>query len=263
VSENPQPEFESSLAAAGELPFPVEWEAPDLVEGETPDTPATVAAESPAASVPVPALEPRVEPVAEEPLEPLEQPASVQALQGEPVTPQEIAPTPQPAIPDTTVEATTPAEPAVAAAPASATTESIGEGTPEVGAGPTESAPSPNARVERATFTTEVVELEPLDSIDTLSNDRSEVYYFTELRGMEGQTVTHRWEFNGRVLAEVPITVAGPRWRAYTVKGLEPNWLGEWTASVVDSRGNVLRTDKFSYTESEPAAVPAAEPPRG
>ena len=54
------------------------------------------------------------------------------------------------------------------------------------------------------------------------------------------------------------MTLVSDAWRRVLVR--VPNWLGEWTASLVDSRGNVLRTDKFSYTESEPAAVPAAEP---
>ncbi|MEE9606289.1 MAG: DUF2914 domain-containing protein [Myxococcota bacterium] len=151
----------------------------------------------------------------------------------------------------------------LAAAPAWGTTEAVTDDAesawspPGAAAAPAEST----GWVERATFTTDVLEREPLDSIDRLANDRTKVYYFTELRGMEGETVTHRWEFNGEVVAEVPFSVGGPRWRAYSVKKLEPLSLGEWTVTVVDSAGRVLRTDKLFYREVPPSLPAAPAPP--
>lgn len=109
-----------------------------------------------------------------------------------------------------------------------------------------------SGEVARATFTSEVVDREPQDEIQTLGNDQVRILYFTELRNLTGETVTHRWEFNGEVMAEVPVDVGGPRWRFHSSKELDPQWLGEWKVSVVDSNGRVLRTDSFAYTASQP-----------
>ncbi len=44
--------------------------------------------------------------------------------------------------------------------------------------------------VARSTFTNDVVDREPVDSLDSLWNYHPRVFFFTELHGMEGQTVT-------------------------------------------------------------------------
>jgi hypothetical protein len=123
----------------------------------------------------------------------------------------------------------------------------------------------PLGQVERATFTTAVVNREPIDSIRSLTNDNLEVYYFTEFRGMTGRRFVHRWEFNGQIVAEVPFEIRGARWRVYSTKKLQPLWLGEWNVSVVDELERVLRTDTFSYTlapvePSPPVPMPSDEP---
>lgn len=119
--------------------------------------------------------------------------------------------------------------------------------------------------VARATFATAIDQREPVDSITSLESDRSRVYYFTELVGISGREVTHRWEYRGEVMAEVPIAIGGPRWRAYSSKSLDASQLGEWTVSVIDESGSVLRNDSFAYEApapapeiAEPTATPAA-----
>ena len=87
------------------------------------------------------------------------------------------------------------------------------------------------------------------------------IYYFTEIRDMAGQTVTHRWEHDGQVMAEVPFEVGGDRWRVYSSKNLEPSWTGEWKASVVDGSGATLSANTFTYNKAEQAPeAPAASP---
>lgn len=115
--------------------------------------------------------------------------------------------------------------------------------------------------VARAIFTTEVQDREPVDQIGQLTNDNSLIYFFTEIRGLEGQTVTHRWEQGGEVRAEVNFNVGGNRWRVWSSKNLQPGWLGEWKVSVVDAGGNVLSQESFAYVpagEETTTAAPAA-----
>ncbi|MDH3211642.1 MAG: DUF2914 domain-containing protein [Myxococcales bacterium] len=120
-------------------------------------------------------------------------------------------------------------------------------------------APAPSGLVARSTITTSVVDREPQDSVETLSNDNVEVFYFTEVRDATGDTITHRWEWMGTLMAEVPFAVGGPRWRLFSSKNLDPTWLGEWTVTAVDSSGRVLSQETFEYREAMAApAVPAA-----
>jgi hypothetical protein len=119
---------------------------------------------------------------------------------------------------------------------------------------------TPSGRVERSSVTTAIADREPQDSVTEISTDLDQIYYFTEIRGMTGQTVTHRWEFGGEVLAEVPFEVGGPRWRVYSSKDLIPAWLGEWKVSAIDAAGRVLSSDTFTYAQaSAPAEAPMAE----
>ena len=63
--------------------------------------------------------------------------------------------------------------------------------------------------VERALFTTAVENHEPQDKVTVLPNDHRKIYYFSELRGMAGQTVTHRWKYDGKVMAKVRFKIGG------------------------------------------------------
>lgn len=116
----------------------------------------------------------------------------------------------------------------------------------------------PVGHVERSTFATAIKNREPQDKVAVLQNSRQKIYYFTELMDMTGQTVTHRWKFNGEVMAEIEFDVGGPRWRVYSSKWLETHWLGMWSASVVDASGGVLSTSTFSYAQAPSGSVPAA-----
>lgn len=132
------------------------------------------------------------------------------------------------------------------------------EGMPEVpdAALAERAAPAPSApeattmdsgEVARAAFTTLVAGREPQDDIESLSNEHNRIIFFTDLRGLSGQSVTHVWERDGAVMARVPFAVSGDRWRVYSTKNLEPSWTGEWTVKVVDANGKVLHSQSFSY----------------
>ena len=97
-------------------------------------------------------------------------------------------------------------------------------------------------------------------SVTRLSNDNVQVIYFTEVLEAEDDSVVHRWEWNGTVMAEISFDVRGPRWRVHSSKNLDPRWLGEWTVVTLDSAGNELRRDTFFYTATSEvdAALPAS-----
>ena len=110
-------------------------------------------------------------------------------------------------------------------------------------------APPGGGRVVRAMFTTEVVDREPVNRVLALANDVRRIYFFTELRGMQGQTVYHRWEYNGEVVATMKFEVKGPRWRVFSVRDLDPLALGRWTVVVTDEKGWPLKAAIFEYVD--------------
>src|SRR5436190_23546089 len=57
--------------------------------------------------------------------------------------------------------------------------------------------------VARTAITTGVANHEPIDNVTDVTTNIGKISYFTELRDMEGQTVTHRWQHNGETMAEI------------------------------------------------------------
>jgi hypothetical protein len=116
-----------------------------------------------------------------------------------------------------------------------------------------------NVKVARAQFTTAIKNREPVDQVVLLGNDVPEVYYFTDLRHLNGKTITHRWEFNGDVVKDIPLKVEGPRWRTQSRMLLDPKMLGKWTVLVLDQTGLVLKATMFEYV---PAGLARENPPQ-
>ena len=102
--------------------------------------------------------------------------------------------------------------------------------------------------VSRATFTSSVVDREPIDQKSAFDNSVSTIYFFTELSNLNGQTVTHVWSYNGVEMAKVELPVHSNRWRAWSSKNLIPMWIGKWTVSVLDGSGKEIHMDSFAYS---------------
>lgn len=102
--------------------------------------------------------------------------------------------------------------------------------------------------VARSAFTSAIDNREPVDTLQQTNAMEQKIYFFTELRDMEGQTATHRWELNGEVMAEVAFEVKGPRWRVWSSKNLQPQWVGEWKVSVLNSANEVISETSLDVT---------------
>jgi serine/threonine-protein kinase PpkA len=104
--------------------------------------------------------------------------------------------------------------------------------------------------VARAQFTTGIKEREPIDriaSVIPVQNNRLPLYYFTEIRNMSGETITHLWKYNGNIVSKKSFDIGGSRWRVYSRKDLAPEMTGRWQVIVVDSSGRTLDSSSFVY----------------
>ena len=104
--------------------------------------------------------------------------------------------------------------------------------------------------VSRSAFTLEIENREPTKPVTQMTNDQFQIYYFTELKGMAGQTVTHRWIYNGQTMAEVKFNVGAPRWRVWSSKVLLPDWTGEWKVQVMNELDQEIYSDSFEYVKA-------------
>ena len=114
--------------------------------------------------------------------------------------------------------------------------------------------------VVRSAFTRDIDEREPTENLQSLTNENGQVKFFTELRDMSGQTALHRWEYEGKVVAEIEFNVKGPRWRVWSSKSLVPQWTGDWKVSVVNGAGEVISEKNLSYDVAAATEIPSATP---
>jgi hypothetical protein len=120
--------------------------------------------------------------------------------------------------------------------------------------------PMPEGSVARWAFTSAIQEREPVDQLSETTPENGTVYFFTELKDLDGQTVKHRWLYQGQVVAEVAFNVAGSRWRVWSSKNLPPDQLGTWTVDVVNGGDKVIASANLEHKEkaAEQPPVPLA-----
>lgn len=139
---------------------------------------------------------------------------------------------------------------------------------------PTTATPAPVAilapQVARAAFTTGITAREPDSQLARISAGQT-VYYFTELVGLQGHVITHRWEKDGAFQLGLQFPVGGQRWRVHSSKTITPDLPGTWTVTVQNDDGTVLRqdtlvvdpiipTDSVASTTLAPPAAPVPAP---
>lgn len=105
-------------------------------------------------------------------------------------------------------------------------------------------------RIARSQFTTAVVDREPTDNVVMLTSNSDKVYYFTELSNLAGQRITHRWQYQGKLMAEIKFDVKSDRWRVFSSKKIRPDWTGEWSVDLIDEDGNSLKTNSLEVVSA-------------
>ena len=114
--------------------------------------------------------------------------------------------------------------------------------------------------VSRSVFTTAIENKEPVSDLQQIPTDNTRIYFFTELLGLSGHKIIHRWEYNGRKMAEITFEIGADRWRTWSSKNMLASWTGKWQVSVLDEGGNIIEQISFNYI-AEPTAPAVAAPP--
>lgn len=104
-------------------------------------------------------------------------------------------------------------------------------------------------RVARGIFSTNIVDREPVDQVLVLSTAVNKIYFFTDLRQYQGQIITHRWEYEGKLIMEKTFKIGGPRWRVYSKQDLDPDMTGTWTVVIRDGNNWPIYAALFQYID--------------
>jgi len=107
-----------------------------------------------------------------------------------------------------------------------------------------------NEHVARAQLTSAIVRREPIDNITLLSlANNKQIFYFTQINQLKDKVISHRWRLNGKVMAQVSLSIGGDKWRTYSSKTFNNSMLGRWEVAVLDENENVLSVTEFDVTQ--------------
>ncbi|RJE77403.1 hypothetical protein BGP78_08640 [Pseudoalteromonas sp. MSK9-3] len=102
--------------------------------------------------------------------------------------------------------------------------------------------------VSRAVLTTGIEQREPVDVLkDNLKRTQfsEKLYFFTEIKNLQGKMIHHLWFHQDQLMAEIPLTVGAVRYRTYSSKNIMPSQTGQWRVEVVTQQGQLLAQKSF------------------
>ena len=109
----------------------------------------------------------------------------------------------------------------------------------------------PHENISNAVFALDVEDRSPINIVEEADNSLGKIYFFTNIRNLSGERITHRWIYQGRIMADVSFNINGPRWRVWSSKNLWHTWIGEWKVEVLADDGSVLYEKVFNYVDKE------------
>jgi len=104
------------------------------------------------------------------------------------------------------------------------------------------------AEVDTGMVCTAIVDRSCEGTAVSFTADVGKVYAYTRILGMDaGGSITHRWIYKDRNMAEVSLNIGGPDWRTWSSKNVDSLWTGSWKVEIVDnSDGSVIDILEFT-----------------
>ena len=109
----------------------------------------------------------------------------------------------------------------------------------------------PHANISEAVFALNVEDRIPIDIVEEANNTLGKIYFFTNIRDLKGEYITHRWIYDDNVMTNVRFEIRGSRWRVWSSKNLWPTWVGQWRVQVLLDDATMLYESTFNYKKQE------------
>ncbi|MBK9662247.1 MAG: DUF2914 domain-containing protein [Nitrosomonas sp.] len=111
---------------------------------------------------------------------------------------------------------------------------------------------SDHPQVVRAQLSHDIKAREPVDSIDSvqlLPGKSMPIYFYLQLKDMQGKKVSIFWYHNDKLDSQLPLEIRNDNWRTNASKHLDHQRLGAWRVELVDGAGNLLAKRSFTVTK--------------
>jgi hypothetical protein len=105
----------------------------------------------------------------------------------------------------------------------------------------------PHEHISQAAFATSVEDRTPVEIVTEVNDSLGKIYFFTNIRNLTGDKITHRWIYKDKVKAEVSFDIKGKRWRVWSSKNLWHTWIGQWKVEVVNQKNEILLTKTVEF----------------
>ncbi|AOT09983.1 DUF2914 domain-containing protein [Pseudoalteromonas luteoviolacea] len=111
------------------------------------------------------------------------------------------------------------------------------------------------SHISRAVLTTGIEDREPINVLKHLvepNRFQEKLYFFTEIKGLQGEVVQHLWFHQDQLMADITLPVSTPRYRTYSSKNIMPSQTGEWRVEVITQGGQLLAQKSFRILAKAP-----------
>lgn len=105
----------------------------------------------------------------------------------------------------------------------------------------------PHEHISQAVFATSIKDRMPIEIVTEVNDSLGKIYFFTNIRNLTGDKITHRWIYKDKVKAEVSFDIKGKRWRVWSSKNIWHTWVGQWKVEVVNQNNEILLTKTFEF----------------
>lgn len=73
------------------------------------------------------------------------------------------------------------------------------------------------------------------------------LYFFTQIKDADNQTLYHRWRYNNQIMATIPLKIKSNLYRTWSSKRMASAWTGQWHVEVLNSQHQVIYRHSFKY----------------
>lgn len=105
-------------------------------------------------------------------------------------------------------------------------------------------------RITRAKLTNTIKDKEPGKVFSyTVPKYVRKVYFFTQIQNAKGLTLYHRWRYNRKIMATIPLKVRSNNFRTWSNKQLSSAWSGDWTVEILNNKKQPIFRLNFKYAQ--------------
>jgi hypothetical protein len=103
-------------------------------------------------------------------------------------------------------------------------------------------------KITNAILTSEIIKQQPGTKFnETVPKYIRELSFYTQIEHAKNQTIRHRWLFNNRILATIPLKINRENDQTWSSKKMSSAWQGTWYIEVLDANQDVIFRKTFIY----------------